>query len=194
MDIVILPGVGFHNEKDARPLMNNITNNIPDARVTYFDWQHIGLSAAAIPFYEDPLHRSLRAFMQETIMDFEYTIQNAYSMEVPVGDLYIGHSAGSLVALTRNAPCIIFGSPAAIINTIDTVIVGDIMTFRAKTSRKVLNILNRNDPIGLPLNYPNVENFYYCSNWINPVGAHTDYWSNKTVGKKIVSKIKEWFI
>jgi hypothetical protein len=126
-------------------------------------------------------------------MDFEYTIQNAYSMNVPTADLYIGHSAGSLIALTRNKPCIIFGSPAAIINTVDTVNVKSIMEIRAENSVNVLNILNKNDPIGLPLEYPCVENFYYCSNWLNPVGAHTDYWSNKTVSKKIVGKIKEWF-
>ena len=194
MKIVILPGVGFHDIKSAEPLMNNIRHNIIDCDVEYYDWKHIGLSAIKVPFYEDTIHSSIRTFTQEVIMDFEYVINHAYTMDIPHADLYIGHSAGSVIAITRDSPCIIFGSPVAIIEHVEDVDGEYVIHNRIQNSDKTLNILNKNDPIGLPLVVSGVENFYYCADWINPFGAHTDYWNNKTVGNKIVSTIKEWFI
>jgi hypothetical protein len=193
MKIVILPGVGFHDSESAAPLMDNIRYHIKDADVEYYDWQHTGLSAVRVPFYEDVLHSGIREFTQEVIMDFEYVINHAYTMVIPRADLYIGHSAGSIIAITRDSPCIIFGSPAAILEHVEDGDGSYVLQNRIQNSDKTLNILNKNDPIGLPLMISGVENFYYCADWINPFGAHTDYWSSKTVGNKIVSTIKEWF-
>ena len=195
-----MPGVGYHDQDDGNVfLLNYIRKNIPDCEVSYYNWPHAGMNELGVPFKEDYLHKISRGILQEIILDFQYTIRHAYDMMLPVADIYIGHSAGSIIALTRQQPCIIFGSPAAIVSAIgpnDMSIIMNKMMFNRNTcnaeSRKVFNIVNQYDLLALPLNYPTVENYYYKNCLFNPIAAHTDYWNNKDVAKVICDKIKQW--
>lgn len=186
MKILILPGVGFHT--DIMPpvrLIKEIKKQLK-CELEWYNWKH-NLSVPQL----DLGHSTLRPLLAEIILDFQAVVRDVATIPLPDADYYIGHSAGSIIALfqsKRNA--IIFGSPALLVENItgdkrDPI---DIFT----QDRKIFNIVNKQDIISYPLPLLNVENHYVDKWWINPFAAHTCYWDDKQIVQLMIDKIKKW--
>jgi hypothetical protein len=112
MKVVVLPGVNV--EKDNIHYENfliKIKNKFRCQGEVYIwesGWQHPET---------DLSYSGLRSFASNVILDFQQVIRHASKAFVPDADIYLGHSAGSIIALAQNKPCIIFGSPAVLTET-----------------------------------------------------------------------------
>lgn len=196
MKICLLPGVGFHNESDPPDLLAKLREEFPKDEIIYYNWKHETV-VPDLPFKCNALHKLVRGWLAEVILDFETAVKYADSVNIPDADIYIGHSAGSVIALTRkNKPCIIFGSPAALLknNIYATVLSCTESNYLMRVlsdARPILNIINENDVLAYPLQHANVENYFYRKKpWM--IGAHMDYWSNSNIKDLIVKQIKKW--
>ena len=195
MKIVVFPGVGFHtNLTEYSGFIDKIKTGC-DCDVTMFNWKHDW----PIPDTKLPIV-SVRKWICEVLLDFQQVIRHAIEMEVPEADFYIGHSAGSVIALVQKNPCIIFGSPATLVEIAqfgEMVPRTELMKAMNNDGRKVYNIINKSDQLAYGLSWPSVENYTYsnsayCPCTYNPLAAHSDYWDNSRVTQKIVDKINEW--
>jgi len=197
MKIVLLPGVRIYKiEARHQEFLNSITDQL-DCDGEIFTWE----PGYIHPEYDLPF-KSFRDFTYEVILDFQEAITKATEIVVPNGDIYIGHSAGSIIALIQQKPTITMASPAPLINLVKRERsnkraneVADLM-LRDPTI-PILNVINRYDLLACPLDKPNVENYEYGSPWYHvsgyfPLTAHSDYWSNKRVINKIVETVKKW--
>jgi len=195
--IVVLPGVGFHlqktKEKHAR-FAKRISEGLGcDCEMFY--WEH----RWDIPDVDFP-YKSIREFVAEVILDFQKTVKDAPSMKIPEADVYIGHSAGSIMALLQMKPSVIFGSPASLVETLyegDDVCKEIIEMFELDCNAPILNIINKYDLLSYPLEWNNVENVIIKPSIFNPasrlpVYSHHYYWKDKRVADKIVETIKKW--
>lgn len=192
MKIVLLPGVRVYKiATKHQDFLESIINEL-DCDGEIFTWEPGYLH----PEYDLPL-KPLRDFTYEIILDFQEAIEKD-DVVVPKADIYIGHSAGSIIALLQRKPTITMASPAPLINLVkDNIRAKKIMeTIFKDSNAPVLNIINKYDVIACPFDKPNVENYEYTSGpWYNPASyfpltAHSDYWTNKNVIKKIVEFIK----
>lgn len=189
--IVLIPGVGFH--EDLHPY-DEFLKRFRDefgCDTEIFNWNH----EWNMPRDTDLSFMGLRNLVCEVILDFQQIVRHCYDMEVPPADLYIAHSAGSILALLqKNTPCIIFGSPAALVENIKDRYM-ELYAKMIKAQRPILNLINTTDVIAYPLSWANVENYYYKPLIPNPlslVTAHTSYWKNKKMVNKMVATIKQW--
>ena len=195
MKVVVFPGVGTN---DIKPSHKYFLKSIQDGLGCdgeIFSWEHgHGSHQTNLPL------KKTREFVAEVILDFQQVAVHALDMEVPEADIYIGHSAGSILALAQNKPAVIFGSPAALVELIDRKesstggLCQDIMK---ANQNNILNVINKYDILASPLDWSNVENYKYRGTWISPItyfplSAHIGYWENKKVIKKIVETIKNW--
>ena len=163
-----------------------------------FYWQH----DREIPDIKLP-YVDIRKFGYEVILDFQQVILHAFDMEVPKADYYIGHSAGSILALAqKDSSSVIFGSPAILVECISKSKSNE-SDFNAKllrsieNHRNILNIINKYDQLAYYLDLPNVENYvfggpWYIPNTYNPVYAHSCYWNDQNVINLIVQTIDKW--
>jgi hypothetical protein len=194
--ICVLPGVGYHFPIKKKGLVKHLEKKYPEIDIEFHDWQH-QYAKPDMPWKETWWHHGMRAFSTEVMYDYQQAIKYAFSTVVPRADLYIGHSAGSIISLAQyNKPCIIFGSPATISqNAWFNDKVNYIISSKAEHSgiaRPVLNIVNKYDVLSYPLQFQNVENVTYKKHRFNPIAAHLDYWKNPCVYKMVDLKIKEW--
>jgi hypothetical protein len=201
MKIVVLPGVGFHNDtKPYENLSKYLMDNL-NCEATPFYWKHDRpLPDVTLPY------KSIRSWGYEVILDFQQVILHAFDMVLPEADYYIGHSAGSILALAqKDKPCIIFGSPAILVEAIrkEKARENSGSFFEAKlmesaqSKKNILNIINKYDQLAYYLNLPNTENIVYQGSWFNPntynpLQAHLGYWDNDFTRKKIIETIKVW--
>jgi hypothetical protein len=141
-------------------------------------------------------YKKARDFFAEVILDFQHVLRYSESMEIPEADIYMGHSAGSIIALHQDKPCITFGSPAMLIESLQFAEYNELEGCLCK-DRPVLNVVQTKDIIAYPLNHDDVEDFFFKGCIINPLSysplaAHRAYWHDKKVLKKVVKTIKEW--
>lgn len=202
MKVVVLPGVNV--EKDNiryEKFLIKIKNRFKCQGEVYI-WE-VGWQQPETDLPYD----GLRSFASNVILDFQQAIRHASKTFVPDADIYLGHSAGSIVALAQNKPCIIFGSPAVLTemvvkreksntHTTDGELFSIINKIR-REDRPVLNIINRYDVLAYPIEQENVENYVYSRGGLNPfnyfpVSAHHDYWDNDKVMQKIFRTIENW--
>lgn len=186
--IVILHGVGFHGDDAPNNLLISELKKNPDNEVVWYNWKHY----LEIPKIDLP-YTLAREWACEVILDFQTVIKHAFDLTIPEADFYIGHSAGSILALIQNRPSIIFGSPAILVDTVQGSNTVDCLL----NSPKVLNIIHKRDVLAYPFPFPHVDNQYINNNWwnfmeYNPVSAHTCYWDDKTTVQKILSTLQEW--
>lgn len=177
--IVILPGVGFHSQADRPFLLTYLRENLPEHTIEYYDW-HNGM-IPIYPSYDNWLYSSIRKFFEEIAFDFEYAIRHSHDADIPPADVYVAHSAGSIFALAQNKPCVIFGSPAALIEEYQP---------RMAANVPIFNIVNQYDILAIPIRYAGAINYFYKANFLNPIKAHSDYWSNKAIVKVILDNVK----
>lgn len=197
MKIVLFPGVAINNiNKNHRYFLDQITSKLKcDGEIMAWEVGH------GAPVFNLPL-KTTREFLCKVILDFQTVVVHALELKVPQADIYMGHSAGSIIALAqKNSNCVTFGSPATLIECIrpedDNVQIRNMLDTLSSRGRKVLNIINKYDVIAYPINKPNVENFEFCGNWFNPmtyfpVATHLGYWRSDRVINKIVKTIKNW--
>ena len=197
MKIVILPGVGFHFDHTKYDTFAKHIGELTDCDSEVFYWKH----EWPLPEIKLP-YGYVRSWTYEVILDFQQVVLHS-DMEVPKADFYIGHSAGSVIALAqKEVPCIIFGSPACLIeciqksqNSSSDFNIRLMESIRSKYG--ILNIINEYDQLAYYLDLPNVENWSYKGSWwkfdtYNPMTAHTSYWENESVANKLASTIKTW--
>lgn len=195
MKIVLFPGVAIEKIADChRYFLKEIVKELGcNGEIVAWEVGH------GHPTFDLPL-KDVRDFLCKIILDFQTVIVHALEMKVPDADVYLGHSAGSIIALAqKDKNCVTFGSPATLVECVNAndKSINDIIAVLNRGNRKVLNIINCYDMIAYPINKPNVENFKYTASWYNPlsyfpVSMHSDYWESKTVIKKIVKTIKAW--
>jgi hypothetical protein len=123
--------------------------------------------------------RWLRSFVHEAINDFAHISHNLERMvsELPDADVYIGNSAGGVLAYETRKPAILLGSPAQLVHNV-----------KSLALRPVLNLMHYLDPIAAPVALADNQVIYspMFLPLINPVKAHTSYWSSGVVMDKIV--------
>lgn len=201
MKIVVLPGVNYKNRPQHQYFLDTLMKNLNcDGEIFRWEDEH------NYPDFELPL-QDTREFVCGVILDFQQALLHATDIEVPDADIYIGHSAGSILALVqKDKPCVIMASPASLIENIvddpsyDAGLryhIQNIMnSYRSNSHRPILNLVNKYDVISYKLNHPNVENYVYSESWYNPAtyspfNAHGSYWKSKKVINKIVEHINE---
>ena len=194
MKVVVFPGVGDNRVRSAHKyFLDKITKGL-NCEGEIFVWEN----GHGHPTIDLPLHDA-RKFVCEVILDFQQVVVHSLDMKVPEADVYIGHSAGSILALSQNKPCVTFASPASLVELInDKDTVANKCRYAInKNSNKVLNIINKYDVIAYPIEGDNVENYEYNGSWYSPlsyfpVTTHIHYWKSKEVIKKIIDTLKSW--
>jgi hypothetical protein len=200
MKIVIIPGVGYQSDnKPIEHLGNRIKKDI-DCTYEIFNWHHTPLNRCGYCSYkkanDDLAYSDLRDFVTEVILDFEFAVKYGGTISIPFADYYIGHSAGSLFAISQDKPCAMFGSPVALVKympktTTENLFVNSILD----NDKSVLNLVNRYDVVAYPMHEPEVKDVYFDGFCLNPMSyfpltAHTGYWESSFVAKEIVKHIK----
>jgi hypothetical protein len=121
--IVLFPGVGFHEDVSKyEKFLKKIQKEI-NCEVEVVKWTH-----SHLPESHDSGHTDLpdnlgfmpiRGLFSEVVLDFQHVLNHAHEMEIPEADVYMGHSAGSIIALAmaKDKHCISFGSPIRLIET-----------------------------------------------------------------------------
>ena len=188
MKVVILHGVGFFEDKAPDRRLINEISKIPDCEMVWYNWKH----KLEIPKIDLP-YKNIREWICEVILDFQTVVKYAFDMDIPDADYYVGHSAGSVLALIQDKPSIIFGSPAILIDNIQGVNAVDCLL----NSQPVLNIVHKKDVLAYPIPLPYFTNTYVDNSWWNmaswnPISAHSVYWDDKAIVNMIVNQLKEW--
>lgn len=199
MKIVSLPGVGFHTDKSKYDKFAKYLGDNLNCESEIFYWKHDWPlpSDITLPF------KDTRLWIYEVILDFQQVALHAFDMQLPKADYYIGHSAGSILALAqKDVSCITFGSPAVLLECIHRSGNGDFtmnarMVSTMRSKKNIYNIINKYDQLAYYIDLPNVENYVFQGPWYNPITyepleAHVGYWDNKDVLNNIVTTIKKW--
>lgn len=182
--IQIVPGVGLHKDQlDAR-LFEALRGR--GHTVEFYNWSHIYNP----PIYEQYFNtfgwrKNLRDWLAEVIFDFQQVTSAIESIPLPEADVYIGHSAGSVIVTGQTQkPVCIMGSPVALIGEM-AISLSTIRPQDVKNIPHILNIINENDPLAFPLSMVNVSNWIFKAKF-DPVSAHMCYWNNKKVCRKVI--------
>jgi hypothetical protein len=202
--IVIVPGVGFQSDTNT---YNSFAKKISEGSgcsTELFYWHHSYPTPSFNLSYE-----LARIFIAECLLDFQYVLMHEQDIVLPDADYYIGHSAGSLMILSKTTkPSIIMGSPALLIEKLNESnnILGSFSSRvlnreNNSTNRErmvdILNIVNAYDVLAYPLSWANVKNVNvkgssFLPSSYNPVTAHTSYWNSKDSIKATINQIKDW--
>ena len=198
--IVLLPGVGIHKDKViyheflSQVILGLYRRGI-ECTGEICIWEN-GHDDEIIPLMP---YEKIRRLFCSVLLDFMVSVKDGNSMPIPEADFYIGHSAGSIIALTRGKPCVIFGSPASLVNLIyDETIKAKWCSFMLrKGGSEVLNIINEYDPIAYPLHDLFCENYTFKPSWWRflskePFTSHVSYWTSKEVIDVTVSRLAKW--
>jgi hypothetical protein len=187
--IVVIPGVGlFGDTIPDRYLFKLIKKELPHFEIEWFNWAH----HLEIP-QVDLSYSTMRKWVCEVLLDFQMIVKHALEIDVPEADFYVGHSAGSILALLQPRPSIICGSPAILVEDLQGIHPVDCML----NSQPVYNLIHKRDLLAYPFPFEHVDNqitntgWWKLSGW-EPVSAHISYFRDKKLSKKIVKKIKEW--
>ncbi len=197
MKIIIMPGVGFQSDKET---YENFASKIRDGLkcdAEMFYWKH----SREMPDIKLP-YEDIRKWGYEVILDFQQVVLHAFDMPIPKADYYIGHSAGSVLALAqKQASSVIFGSPAILVECIhkskDNNDFNNMLFSSIVSQKNILNIINKYDQLSYYLDLPNVDNYVYSGPWYspntyNPIHTHLNYWKDPKVIDKIIKTIDTW--
>ena len=187
--IAIIPGVGlFEDDLPDYSIFDIIKKELPEFEIEWCNWQH-NLEIPKI----DLSYPTFRKWVCEVLLDYQMVIKNGFDVDIPEADYYIGHSAGSILALLQRGPSIICGSPACLVEDLQGVHASECLM----NSQPVFNIIHKRDLLAYPLDFHHVENeiintgWWKMSNW-EPVHAHTCYFNDKKICNMMIDKIKEW--
>ena len=180
--IVVVHGVGYQAQGSEKitDFMQKLSS-ATGAECEPFIWDHPG----ELP--DDNRHSwfftGVKNFVQEVLMDYTHVIMNLEKIaaDLPVADMYVGHSAGSIIVSRANVPLVLMGSPVQLVKNVEV----------KDDNASTLNIIHYRDPIAAPVDGAVNTIVYrpYFYSLINFAAAHTSYWTNKTVLKKIT----EWY-
>lgn len=197
MKICVIPGVGFHKDEGDNNFIPLLKNEIPQAKIEFFNWKH-DYAPPDLPYKQDKISSIIRSLVTEVIFDAEYVLLHARQMEIPKADVYIGHSAGSIISLmhAEDAYVISMASPASLLESLQSMAFMGRMGLRPiDGNRKILNIVNTKDILASPIKHQYVTNWIYTSNFrigLPFATAHWDYWRNKDVICHIAKSIKKY--
>ena len=206
MKIIIIPGVGYQTDVDKHNYLGEEIKKKINTDYEVFNWNHDSVPANLTNQFTDVKKRmdkqlpdekalaynSLRRYIAEAILDFQYAIKYGSTIEIPEADYYIGHSAGSLFAIAQNKPATIMGSPYALVKYGPKDFMDD-NGFLAQISlntNPILNLINEYDVLAHPIYEGMFLNKFFRGSWLNPftyfpLTAHTSYWESKFVIKSI---------
>jgi hypothetical protein len=202
MKIVFFPGVGFHKNPKRFPRFLDRLNEQIKFDYEVHNWLHDYLNDDHghnhFPNDKNLHSRLVRGWVSEVILDFQHVLLHADKMELPEADVYMGHSAGSVIALARakKKKCIMFGSPLHLLSNKDFPKEHFLHNCQCPKT-EVLNIVHKNDVLSYPVDKSNVENFYINSGILSFsrycfLTAHGSYWTNKACINKVVDQLKKW--
>jgi len=198
MKLVVIPGVGFQTAKSTYEDFCSYLRNGLQCETEMYYWQHDWpIPEIKLPYYD------IRKWGYECILDFQQVILHAFEMKVPPADYYLGHSAGSIIALAqKDVSCVIFGSPAVLVECVHKSInaaddFNNKIMESVKSKKNILNIINKYDQLAYYLDLSNVENYVFRFPWYlpksyEPIECHDGYWESKETRQKIVNTIKNW--
>ena len=204
MKVVIIPGVGYQSSNETYSKFGNNIKKKMDCSFEIFKWNYDSehdidikkIITSNLSYYE------IRRFVVQVILDFEFSIRYGGKVKIPEADYYIGHSAGSLFALSQSKPCSTMGSPEALVKCFpDTENPRSLFlqNIRENTS-SILNFVNRYDVLSYPVENENknVKNIYFHGWRLNPstyspISALTSYWTSGFVVDEIVKHMKVVF-
>ena len=190
--ICLIHGVGVHTSLASVCAFGDRLKLALPIEYTAVHWQHTGTTPAD-PRSTACLFGTVRDFTWEVLMDFTYVVRefDARRSKLPDADLYIGHSAGGILAMARpNVPCITMGCPLSLLTQINPTL----MASRTPFGRDMLNILHMRDPIGSPTRDNN--NVYYTNGrwnlfeYLNPIAAHVQYWKSTRASDIVIDWCK----
>jgi len=189
MKVVFIYGVGFHDDTSKHEKFLSEISEKTGVETEAFLWTH----GRTIP-QDDLPFRGSRDFFCEVVYDFQHVVKHAAEMVVPEADMYIGHSAGSIIALMQKKPSVLFGSPAILVESVEDNC--DVMNEIYKNTCKTTNLINEFDLLAYSIPFNNVENIAYRGPWwsyktYNPLSAHLNYFKSKFVINKTVEFIKD---
>jgi len=188
MKIVVLPGVGLNKTSKKYDDFASTIAKKTGCEVETFYW-HNGWM---VPEEDLPLD-SWRQWMAEVILDFQKVVKEVDDIKIPAADCYFGHSAGSVISLASGKPCVIFGSPVALL---EPLVINEIINLRGINPDNMiaLNVIHKYDILAHTIKQKNVENWTYSGSLLSkvPIWAHTDYWTNNSAINKMVSKVRGW--
>jgi hypothetical protein len=187
--VVYIYGVGFHNETSKHHKFLDEIKEKANVETEDFRWTH----GKEIPNQKLP-YSNARDFFCEVVYDFQHVVKYADTIQVPEADLYIGHSAGSIICLMQNKPCVLYGSPAILVESV--VDNFSVMDKIYKNKCNILNIINEFDLLSYELPYNDIVNERYKGSWwnpstYNPLWAHLNYFESKYVINRTVEFIKD---
>lgn len=192
MKIIVLPGVGFNKSTEVYNAFANKVSKGLNCECSVHYWEHDwNIPDLSLPY------DNFRDYVAEVILDFQQVVRHAFDMNIPEADYYIGHSAGSILSLVQLKPCIIFGSPAALVEVVNEKNDTDVRIKSSTDSIPILNIINKYDLLSYPLNWDNVNNVYLSGSVFSPttyfpLSAHIFYWRSDKVIYEIVNAIEKW--
>jgi hypothetical protein len=202
MKIVFFPGVGYHKNPKRFPRFLERLKKHVDFEYEVHNWLHDYMSEEHygdhIPNDKNLHSRMVRGWVSEVILDFQHVILHSDNMTLPEADIYMGHSAGSIVALAqaKKKKCILFGSPLHLISHKDFPKEHFLHNCQCPKT-EVLNVIHKNDVLSYPIGRKNVEDYYINSSVFNFsrycfLTAHRSYWTNKDCINKVVDQLKKW--
>ena len=202
MKIVFFPGVGFNKDLSKYEGFLKTLQKRVSFEYEIFNWLHSYLDKEHLDKHKDPNQglrfKRVRSLFSEVVLDFQHVLLHAQDMEIPEADLYMGHSAGSIIALanSRGNNCVTFGSPIKLIQIEDHPKNSIIANCKCK-STNVLNFVHKNDIIGYTIDKENTENYiltspFYSMAAYSPIAAHRAYWKSNVVIDKTTDKLVEW--
>jgi len=202
MKIVFFPGVGFNKDLSKYEGFLKTLQKRVSFEYEIFNWLHSHLENEHFKEHLDLdknlRFRKIRGLFSEVVLDFQHVLFHAQDMKIPEADLYMGHSAGGIIALAKsqNSNCVVFGSPIKLVQTENYQKESIIRNCKCK-STKVLNFVHKNDIIGYSIEKENTENHilsspFYSLATYSPIAAHRYYWKSNVVIDKTTDKLVEW--
>ena len=195
MKVVFIPGVGYQKDNPKFEKFLNKIKEKEDIEWEIFNWSHPRLSNK-IYDQSKTQYNTLRNWIGEVILDFQHTLLHVDEIKVPEADVYMGHSAGSIIALTHaKKNCILFGSPLNLVE-LDNVSENNTIITLKRSATKVVNFVHKKDIIAFPIK-TNVLKNIYVNSYLNifnysPIQAHNAYWKSKQVIKECSFILKSW--
>jgi len=188
--ICVVHGVGFFRglvkETRIKYFCDQLTARTGADCITYA-WDHTG-KIPGDPARDTWFFKPIRSFVQEVIMDYSYVLKNLAKLvaEMPIADMYVGHSAGSVIVGSSTArPQVLMGSPLQLVLNLEL----------KATIPDIINIMHYRDPIAAPMT--GVDNIVVdhprIFPLIDPIVGHMSYWNNDEVIEIAADFYKEHF-